>query len=52
MLINAHKQKRTAWAQKHLNDDWSRTVFSDETAFPTHCVPKDRTGIMAWGGLA
>ena len=66
MLTNAYKQKSVAWAQKHLNDNWSRTVFSDETAFqlvrntvecwhkgvrPVRCVPKDRTKIMAWGGF-
>jgi len=33
MLTDGHKQKRVEWAQKHLNDDWSHTVFSDETAF-------------------
>ena len=66
MLTDAHKQKRIEWAQQHLNDDWSRTLFSDETAFqlfrntverwykdkrPVHPMPKDRTKIFAWGGF-
>ena len=33
MLTATHKQKRVEWAQKHINDDWSTTLFSDETAF-------------------
>ena len=66
MLTAVHKQKRVEWAQKHLNDDWTRTLFSDETAFklfrntvqrwykgerPTRPMPKDRTKILAWGGF-
>ena len=66
MLTDGHKQKCVEWAQKHLNDDWSHTVFSDETAFqlfqntverwhkntrPVRCMPKDRTKVMAWGGF-
>ncbi|GBB92182.1 hypothetical protein RclHR1_01980007 [Rhizophagus clarus] len=64
MLTAAHKQKRVEWAQNHLNDDWSLTLFSDETAFqlfrntvqrwykkerPIRPMPKDRTKIFAWG---
>ncbi|SRR6266498_1623953 len=33
MLTDIHKQKHIEWAQQHLNDDWNRTLFSDETAF-------------------
>ena len=33
MLTEAHKEKRVEWAKKHLNDNWERTIFSDETAF-------------------
>lgn len=66
MLTAIHKQKRVEWAQKHLNDDWTRTLFSDETAFqlfrntvqrwykgerPIRPMPKDRTKILAWGGF-
>ena len=67
MLTPVHKQKRVEWARAHLNDDWGRTLFSDETAFqlfrntverwykgvrPTRALPKDRTKIMAWGGFS
>ena len=33
MLTDVHKQKRIEWTQQHLNNDWSQTLFSDETAF-------------------
>ena len=33
MLTPAHKHKRIEWAQKHMNDNWQNTLFSDETAF-------------------
>ncbi|GBB89473.1 hypothetical protein RclHR1_16170005 [Rhizophagus clarus] len=57
MLTAVHKQKRIRWAQKHLNDNWNQTLFSDETAFqlfqntvqcwykgvrPIRSMPKDR----------
>jgi hypothetical protein len=66
MLTAKHKEKRVEWATNHLNRDWSKTLFSDETAFqlfrntvsrwhrgekPVRCIPKDRTKIMAWGGF-
>ena len=66
MLTSVHKQKRVEWAQRHINDDWKRTLFSDETAFqlfrntikhwyknarPIRPIPKDRSKIFAWGGF-
>jgi len=66
MLTADHKRKRVEWAQKHLNDDWDNTLFTDETAFqlfrntverwykgkrPVRPMPKDRTKIFAWGGF-
>ena len=33
MLTVDHKRKRVEWAKKHLNDNWKKTLFSDETAF-------------------
>jgi len=33
MLTKAHKQRRVEWARQHLNDNWRKTLFSDETAF-------------------
>jgi transposase len=67
MLTENHKQKRVEWAQKHLNDDWTKTLFSDETSFqlfrntitkwhkddrPIHPIPKERKKIYAWGGFS
>lgn len=66
MLTDNHKRKRVEWAKDHLNDNWNKTLFSDETAFqlfrntverwykgerPTRPMPKDRTKILAWGGF-
>ena len=57
MLTEEHKRRRVEWAQTHLNDNWNKTVFTDETAFqlfrntverwyknkrPTRRIPKDR----------
>lgn len=33
MLTNNHIEMRVAWAQAHLEDNWDRTIFTDETAF-------------------
>ena len=67
MLTDIHKQKRVQWARQHLDDDWSNTLFSDETAFqlyrntikrwykgvrPICPLPKDCTKILAWGGFS
>ncbi len=66
MLTEAHKQKRIEWARNHINDQWEKTIFTDETAFqlfrntverwykgerPVRRIPKERTKIMAWGGF-
>lgn len=66
MLTLQHKEKRVEWAKKHLNDNWNKTFFSDETAFqlfrntigqwhkgpkPVRRIPKDRRKIFAWGGF-
>ena len=66
MLTPVHKQKRVEWAQKHKDDNWKKTLFSDETAFqlfrntikhyyknarPIRPMPKDRNEIFAWGGF-
>lgn len=67
MLTEAHKRKRVEWAQKHLNDHWDKTLFTDETAFQlfrntverwykgersVRCIPIDHTKIMAWVDFA
>src|SRR3954468_18210344 len=31
MLTRSHKKKRIEWPRRHQNDDWNRTVFTDET---------------------
>ena len=66
MLTEAHKQRCVEWARQHLNDNWRKTLFSDETAFqlyrntierwykgerPIRPMPKDRTKVFAWGGF-
>ena len=66
MLTSTHKENRVAWARHHLNDNWKKTIFTDETAFqlfsntikrwykntrPVHLMPKDRHKIFAWGGF-
>ncbi|CAB5308525.1 unnamed protein product [Rhizophagus irregularis] len=61
-------QRRTIeWAEKHLNDRWKRTLFTDETSFqlfrntitqwykaerPVRPIPKNRQKIHAWGGFS
>lgn len=66
MLTEDHKRKRVEWANKHINENWNKTLFTDETAFqlfrntverwykgerPVRLMPKDRTKIMAWGSF-
>ncbi|CAG8786143.1 12870_t:CDS:1, partial [Racocetra persica] len=59
---------RVEWAQAHLNDNWNRTFFTDESAFqlfqntlkrwhkkgqrPICPIPKDHTKIKVWGGFS
>ena len=67
MLTRAQREKRLKWAKDHLNDNWGRTFFTDETAFqlfrntvgqwhkgekPVRRIPKNRTKIFAWGGFS
>ena len=66
MLTEKQKKNRVDWAHKHLNDNWEKTIFTDETAFclfrntverwykgarPTRAIPKDRKKLFAWGGF-
>jgi transposase len=66
MLTAVQKAKRVEWATNHLNDQWEKTLFSDETAFqlfrntisqwykgprPIRPLPKNRQKIFAWGGF-
>jgi transposase len=67
MLTTKHKEKRVEWAQKHLNDNWKKTLFTDETSFqlfrntitqwyknkrPIRPIPKNRQKIHAWGDFS
>ena len=64
MLTAVQKAKWVEWATNHLNDQWEKTLFSDETAFqlfrntisqwykgsrPFRPLPKNRQKIFAWG---
>jgi len=67
MLTDGQRERRLEWAQAHKNDDWSRTVFSDETAIQlfrntvrrwskapareVKRVPKCRQKVMVWGAI-
>ncbi|CAM4901746.1 unnamed protein product [Rotaria socialis] len=33
MLTQKHKEARAQWAIQHKDDDWSRTIFTDETSY-------------------
>ena len=33
MLTTAQKLHRIQWSKAHMNDDWTRTVFTDESSF-------------------
>jgi len=48
MLTEAHKQRHVEWARQHLNDNWRKTLFSDETAFQLY----RNVGTKAYGQFA
>ena len=68
MLTSAQKDARVQWAIEHQNDDWSRTIFTDETCYQlfrntvrrwsrnpkseVKRIPKNRQKIMVWGGFS
>jgi len=33
MLTSIHKSKRVEWVHAYLNDNWKKTLFTNETAF-------------------
>jgi transposase len=67
MLTEDQRRKRLEWARCHKDDDWSRTIFSDETSvqlfrntvrrwskYPAgevKRVPKCRQKVMIWGAI-
>jgi transposase len=68
MLTQKQKEARVQWAVRHKDDDWSRTVFTDETSYQlfrntirrwsknpkaeVKRIPKNRQKILAWGGIS
>jgi transposase len=68
MLTNEQKEGRVQWALAHKDDDWNRTVFSDETSYQLfrntirrwskHAqeekkrIPKNKQKIMVWGAFS
>ena len=68
MLTQEQKEARVQWVIRHQDDDWSRTVFTDETGYQlfrntirrwsknpkaeVKRIPKNRQKILAWGGIS
>ena len=68
MLTQQQKDARVQWAIKHQNDDWSRTIFTNETCYQlfrktirrwsknpkaeVKRIPKNRQKILVWGGFS
>ena len=68
MLTNEQKERRVQWTLPHQNDDWNRTIFSDETSYQLFrntirrwseyaqeekiIIPKNKQKIMVWGAFS
>lgn len=68
MITEKQRQARLEWAHRHLKDDWSKTIFTNEMAFclfrntvrmwcksgsrPVRKLPKNQQKVMAWGGFS
>ena len=68
MLTQEQKHARVRWAIQHKYDDWSRTIFTDETYYQlfrntihrwsrnpsteVKRIPKNKQKIMVWGGIS
>ena len=68
MLTQKHKDARVQWALKHQDDDWTRTVSTDETCYQLFRntirrwsknpkgelkrIPKNRQKMMVWGVIS
>ena len=66
-LTVEQKQNRVEWAKKHQNDDWNRTIFTDEFFFQlfrdtfrrrsknpeieVKRIPKNRQKVHIWGAI-
>jgi hypothetical protein len=65
MMTVEHHVQRLKWANAHADNNWSQTVFSDETCFQlfrntvrrwsknpqaeVKRIPKNRQKVMVWG---
>ena len=68
MLTQEQKHARVQWAIQNKDDDWSRTIFTDETCYQlfrntihrwsrnrsteVKRIPKNKQKIMTWGGIS
>ena len=68
ILTQEQKNARVQWAIQHKDDDWSRTIFTDETCYQlfrntirrwsrnrsteVKRIPKNNLKIMVWGGIS
>ncbi|CAF1253034.1 unnamed protein product [Rotaria sordida] len=68
ILTNEQKERRVQWALAHKDDDWTRTVFSDETSYQLFRntirrwskyaqeekkrISKNKQKIMVWGAFS
>jgi transposase len=68
MLTQKHRDARVQWAKQHKDDDWSSTVFTDETSYQLFRnnirrwsktpkrkkkpIPKNRQKILVWGAIS
>ena len=68
MLTVEQKQNRVEWAKTHQDDDWNRTIFTDESSFQmfrntvrrwsknpeieVKRIPKNRQKVHIWGAIS
>ena len=68
MLTDSQRVARLKWALAHKDDDWNKTIFSDETSIQlfrntvrrwskapgaeVKRVPKNRQKLMVWGAIS
>ena len=68
MMTEEHRVRRLEWANARADDNWSQTVFSDETCFQlfrntvrrwsknpqaeVKRIPKNRQKVMVWGAIS
>ncbi|CAF2149401.1 unnamed protein product [Rotaria magnacalcarata] len=68
LLTQKHNDARVQWAVKHQDDDWTRTIFTDETCYQLFRntirrwsknpkgefkrIPKNWQKTMVWGSIS